>query len=95
VAQLTQASEREQLLLHCTDNGVGIATEHLARIFEKGFSTKSRETNFGIGLHWCANALGALGGRVWATSDGLARGAAIHVSLPLKSLEDRVAIRVA
>jgi two-component system, NtrC family, sensor kinase len=95
VAQLTQASEHEQLLLHCTDNGVGIATEHLARIFEKGFSTKSRETNFGIGLHWCANALGALGGRVWATSDGVARGAALHVLLPLKSLEDRVAIRVA
>ena len=94
-AQLTQASGREQLLLHCTDNGVGIATEHLARIFEKGFSTKSRETNFGIGLHWCANALGSIGGRVWATSDGVARGAALHVLLPLKSLEDRVAIRVA
>ena len=95
VAQLTQAPDRTQLVLHCTDNGVGIATEHLARIFEKGFSTKSRETNFGIGLHWCANALGALGGRVWATSDGLGRGAALHVLLPLKEPDERLATRAA
>ena len=76
------------LQLSCADDGVGIEGGNLARIFEKGYTTKSRETNFGIGLHWCANALTALGGRIWATSDGPGRGACIHVQLPLTSRQD-------
>jgi two-component system NtrC family sensor kinase len=90
VAHLDRTGDREHLLLHCTDNGVGIEADCLQRIFENGFSTKSKATNFGIGLHWCANALGALGGRVWATSEGVGRGASIHVLLPLKALDERV-----
>ena len=82
-AELSAHDDREHLYLHCTDDGVGIAPEHLERMFEKGFSTKSRETNFGIGLHWCANAIAALGGRVWATSEGVGRGATLHVAVPL------------
>ncbi len=82
-AELRVQGDREHLYLHCTDDGVGIAPEHLERVFEKGFSTKSRETNFGIGLHWCANAIAALGGRVWATSEGVGRGATLHVMVPL------------
>ena len=52
-------------------------------MFEKGFSTKSRDTNRGIGLHWCANAIHALGGRIWAASDGPGRGASVHVVFPV------------
>jgi sensor histidine kinase regulating citrate/malate metabolism len=77
------------LVLRCADDGVGIASDCLERIFDKGYSTKSRQTNFGIGLHWCANALAALGGRVWATSEGLGRGACIHVLLPLRQSDLR------
>ncbi|HEX3848113.1 MAG TPA: CHASE4 domain-containing protein, partial [Steroidobacteraceae bacterium] len=68
-AEIVSDSNREQLHLHCKDNGVGITAANLQRVFEKGFSTKSRETNYGIGLHWCANAIGALGGRIWAASE--------------------------
>jgi sensor histidine kinase regulating citrate/malate metabolism len=70
------------LHLECRDNGAGIAPEHLQRVFEKGFSTKSRDTNHGIGLHWCANAIRSLGGRIWAVSDGPGRGASLHVLFP-------------
>jgi sensor histidine kinase regulating citrate/malate metabolism len=52
-------------------------------MFESGFSTKPRATNDGIGLHWCANALRSLGGRIWAVSDGPGRGASMHVTLPI------------
>lgn len=82
-AEIVRDGPAEQLRLHCEDDGVGIAAQDLERIFDKGFSTKSRETNSGIGLHWCANALGALGGRMWASSEGPGRGASIHVVLPL------------
>lgn len=89
-AQTQLVGDQEQLILRCADDGSGIAADCLERIFDKGYSTKSRQTNFGIGLHWCANALASLGGRVWATSEGLGRGACIHVLLPLRQSPLRV-----
>jgi two-component system, NtrC family, sensor kinase len=77
-----EAAERRLRLL-CRDDGVGIPAENLRRIFELGFSTKSRETNQGLGLHWCANVVGALGGRIWAESEGGRRGASFYVEVPL------------
>ena len=82
-AEVHREADHDQLHLQAQDDGVGIRPEHLDRIFEKGYTTKSPSTNHGIGLHWCANAIRALGGRIWATSEGPGRGAAIHVSLPL------------
>jgi two-component system, NtrC family, sensor kinase len=83
VAEIVHASDREQLHLCCEDDGAGIAQANLERVFDKGFSTKSRDTNYGIGLHWCANAIAALGGRIWAASDGPGCGASMHLMLPL------------
>jgi signal transduction histidine kinase len=82
-AEIVRDAGQEQLLLQCQDDGIGIAADNLERVFEKGFSTKSKGTNYGIGLHWCANAIGALGGRIWAASDGPGLGASLHLMLPL------------
>jgi signal transduction histidine kinase len=82
-AEIIREADNEQLHLHCKDDGVGIAADNLQRVFDKGFSTKSRETNYGIGLHWCANAIGALGGKIWAASEGPGLGASMHLMLPL------------
>ena len=82
-AEIVHEADRRQLHLQCIDDGVGIAAENLERVFEKGFTTTSPETNHGIGLHWCANAIGALGGQIWAASDGPGRGAALHLLVPL------------
>jgi two-component system NtrC family sensor kinase len=91
-AEIVRETEGEQLHLQCQDDGIGIAQDDLNRVFEKGFSTKSRGTNYGIGLHWCANAVSALGGRIWAASDGPGRGASLHLLLPLaaRNSEPRV-----
>jgi two-component system NtrC family sensor kinase len=88
-AEIVGDADREQLHLHCKDDGVGIAADNLQRVFDKGFSTKSRETNYGIGLHWCANAISALGGRIWAASEGPGLGASMHLMLPLPVRESR------
>ena len=82
-AEIVRNDGHDQLHLHCKDDGIGIPSDDLKRVFAKGFSTKSRSTNHGIGLHWCANAIGALGGRIWAASDGPGCGASFHVVLPL------------
>ena len=70
------------LTVRFSDDGVGISRDDLTRIFENGFSTKPRTTNQGIGLHWCANALQAIGGGIRAASDG--QGATMIISVPLQ-----------
>jgi len=82
-AAIEKEQDEDRLHLLCTDNGIGIAAENLPRIFEKGFSTKPRAANHGIGLHWCANAIRSLGGRIWAQSLGIGHGASLHVVLPV------------
>ena len=77
-----------RLHLVVSDNGSGIAAETLSRLFEKGFSTKSTDTNSGIGLHWCANVITGLGGTLRAESDGPGTGARFHIVLPLQRPED-------
>jgi two-component system, NtrC family, sensor kinase len=86
-AEVVHAGQGQQLHLQCEDDGIGIPAQDLERVFEKGFSTKSPETNHGIGLHWCANAIGALGGRIWAACDGPGRGASLHLLVPLAGRE--------
>jgi two-component system NtrC family sensor kinase len=66
------------------DDGVGIPSGDLTRVFAKGFTTKPAESNSGIGLHWCANCLNALGGSVHAESPGPGCGASFYVTLPLQ-----------
>ena len=90
-AEIVHEADQRQLHLQCVDDGVGIAAENLERVFEKGFTTKSPETNHGIGLHWCANAIGALGGQIWAASDGPGRGAALHLLVPLTARDTALA----
>jgi signal transduction histidine kinase len=82
-ADIERGEGAPHLHIQCHDNGNGIAPEHLTHVFEKGYSTKSRSTNEGIGLHWCANAVRSLGGRIWAVSDGTGLGASMHVILPI------------
>ncbi len=68
------------------DDGDGIPPDRLERIFERGFSTR-RERSSGLGLHWCANAMNAMKGRLYAQSDGTGRGATLHLVLPSAAAE--------
>jgi PAS domain S-box-containing protein len=67
------------------DNGVGIAHEHLTRIFEHGFTT--RRDGHGFGLHSSALAARELGGVLLAHSDGPGRGARFTLELPARPAE--------
>ena len=78
----TGDAERQGMAHICIeDNGAGISAEQLPRLFERGFTTKSRGS--GIGLHWCANTVTAMGGSLYATSPGVGLGACMHLLLPL------------
>ncbi len=63
------------------DNGVGIPSENLTKIFSHGFTT--RKDGHGFGLHIGALNAKELGGSLTAHSDGPGRGAAFTLELPI------------
>jgi two-component system, NtrC family, sensor kinase len=67
------------------DNGVGIAPEHLSRMFAHGFTTK--KGGHGFGLHGAANAAREMGGTLTARSDGPDTGATFTLELPIRNAE--------
>jgi two-component system, NtrC family, sensor kinase len=64
-----------------SDNGAGIESDALEHIFENGFTTKQKRAS-GIGLHWCANTINSMNGRIYAESKGPGKGACIHILIP-------------
>jgi signal transduction histidine kinase len=67
--------------IEVVDNGVGIPTENMARIFSHGFTT--RAGGHGFGLHSAALAAQELKGILGVTSDGPGRGATFRLELPI------------
>jgi len=64
------------------DNGSGFDSETRAQIFQRGFTSKTQDSTTGLGLHWCANAVASMGGKISAESAGAGYGAEFHVLLP-------------
>jgi signal transduction histidine kinase len=83
-ADLLEADGQQTLRFEIADDAIGIAAEDLPKLFQKGYSTKSQATNSGLGLHWCANTLHALGGSISAHSEGLGRGTRFEILVPLR-----------
>ncbi len=77
------------------DDAAGIAAEDLPKLFQKGYSTKSQATNSGLGLHWCANTLRALGGGISVHSEGLGRGTRFEILVPLREQSSQTEERAA
>jgi signal transduction histidine kinase len=67
-------AETGALILRITDNGDGIDPENIARIFQRGYSTRDHKAG-GIGMHWSANVMRAMGGSITLESDGKGKGA--------------------
>jgi len=64
------------------DDGVGIAPENLSAIFTHGFTT--RKDGHGFGLHSCALAAREMGGTLQVESEGVGRGAAFTLEIPVQ-----------
>lgn len=71
------------------DDGIGIESKYLSEIFKRGFSTKKAQR--GTGLHWCANSISAMSGRIYAESAGVNKGSVFHVLLRVANSSLRAA----
>ncbi|MDV6032159.1 MAG: PAS domain-containing protein [Phycisphaera sp. RhM] len=75
-------TEHDHVCFEVADNGVGIQTDDLNKIFQHGFTTKVH--GHGFGLHSSANAATEVGGRLSATSAGIGTGAQFVLRVPIK-----------
>lgn len=73
--------DRSMVKLTIRDNGAGFDGEASELIFRRGYTSKEGRKG-GLGLHWCANTVAAMGGRIVADSAGRGKGAEFHVLLP-------------
>ena len=75
----TEQSPTNSIVVGVRDSGPGIDPEHLDRVFEAFYTTKS--SGVGMGLSICRSIIHAHGGRLWAQPNK-PRGAAFQFTLP-------------
>ncbi|MDH4207150.1 MAG: ATP-binding protein, partial [Desulfobacteraceae bacterium] len=79
-------NNKEWILLSVKDTGIGIKPEELSRIFnpfeqvENSIGKKYQGT--GLGLTLVKNMIELHGGRIWAESEGLGKGARFSFVIP-------------
>jgi PAS domain S-box-containing protein len=75
----TEQTQTGVVLVSVGDSGPGIDPDHLERIFQTFYTTKS--SGLGMGLSICRSIIDAHGGRLWAEAN-VPRGAVLRFSLP-------------
>jgi amino acid transporter len=79
-------ADPDRVVWQIDDTGVGISDDHLARIFESGFTTKASGQG-GFGLHSAALSAERMAGSLRAHSDGVGKGARFVLEVPLRASE--------
>ena len=80
---------KDEVVISVADQGVGIAPEHLNRLFEKFFRAKSslgrHVVGSGLGLPIARTIVESHGGHIWAESQ-VGQGTTLYFALPLGGL---------
>lgn len=78
-----------EVVISVADQGVGLAPEHVNRLFERGFRVKSglirHIAGSGLGLPICQTIVESHGGRIWAESE-IGQGTTLSFTIPLGGL---------
>ncbi len=77
-----QDKDKSSVVMTIQDSGIGIAPEHLSKMFTRGFTTK-KDGN-GIGLHSSIAAIQDMGGSMHVHSDGVGLGAMFTLTFPVQ-----------
>jgi PAS domain S-box-containing protein len=75
----TEKNHANGVIVAVSDSGPGIHPQHLERVFEAFYTTKS--SGVGMGLSICRSIIDAHGGRLWAEANE-PRGAVFQFTLP-------------
>lgn len=66
--------------VHIRDDGEGFDPSAAPTLFQRGFSTRAHKSG-GLGLHWCANSMLTMEGKLELISDGKGTGAKAILTL--------------
>jgi signal transduction histidine kinase len=66
--------------IYIRDDGEGFDPSTAPTLFQRGFSTRAHKSG-GLGLHWCANSMLAMEGKLELVSDGKGTGAKAILTL--------------
>jgi PAS domain S-box-containing protein len=69
VVQGRMLGDPPRAVVHVVDQGIGIAPEHLPRIFDRYYLTEQSKKGIGLGLYICRGLVEAMGGEIWAVSE--------------------------
>ena len=84
---------RGWLVISIADQGPGIPSNELTKIFDRMYRIEQRLTSgvdgIGLGLSICRRLVEAHGGRIWAESE-VGKGSTFRFTLPLKTTAKKV-----
>ena len=87
VIDITTKIEANYFCIAVKDNGIGIATEHQKKIFERFYRIKDGELHtskgFGLGLHFVKKVIDTHRGKIEVDS-GIGKGSTFTMKIPLK-----------
>ncbi|WP_422058216.1 CHASE4 domain-containing protein [Sphingomonas sp.] len=75
----------DRMEIRITDDGEGFDPEKAPQLFQRGYSTRVNKSG-GLGLHWCANTMVAMGGSLTLLSEGIGIGASAVLELAASDL---------
>lgn len=78
-----------EAVVHVTDEGAGIAPEHLRRIFDRFYMADESTKGFGLGLYICRGLVEAMGGNIWVVSE-VGEGATFSFTLPVQADDEAI-----
>jgi len=80
--------EKDKVIISVSDTGIGIAPEHIKKIFEEFYQvhggTRDKTPGTGLGLSLSRKIVEMHGGRIWAESQGQGKGSRFSFELPIK-----------
>lgn len=86
-------NEEDEVVLYIKDTGAGINPPDLPKLFHKfgrinnSYTIASDTGGTGLGLYIVKLYIEGMGGKVWATSDGIGKGSTFWISIPKSKIQ--------
>lgn len=82
MVEITSVANDGQLSLTIRDNGEGVSSEHLPKVFDMFYRASKSSSGSGLGLYICKEIIQKMNGQILLTSDG-SNGVEVSIKIPL------------